>query len=206
MAGVPWHSVSGYTGRLVRAGCKVAICEQTSEPDGKTLVDRKVIRIVTPGTYVPEEAGSGGRLAAVAPAGKDVAAALLSVETGRLEAGVFPLGEAVSLLGSFGAGELLYPSNYQVSKELPLLSDYFPIERPAEFFSPASGTRWLVQQWDVASLASFGISDGSPEAGCAAAVLKYFSETQFGAVDHVKRVYPLRSREYLHLDVTTRRN
>jgi len=206
MAGVPWHSVSGYLGRLVRAGCKVAICEQTSEPDGKTLVDRKVIRIVTPGTYVPEEAGSGGRLAAVAPAGKDVAAALLSVETGRLEAGVFPPGEAVSLLGSFGAGELLYPSNYQVSKELPLLSDYFPIERPAEFFSPVSGTRWLSQRWGVASLASFGVADGSPEAGCAAAVLKYFSETQFGAVDHVKRVYPLRSREYLHLDVTTRRN
>ncbi|HCL80056.1 MAG TPA: hypothetical protein DIC53_08850, partial [Synergistaceae bacterium] len=50
--GVPWHSVSGYLGRLVRAGCKVAICDQVSEPDGRALVDRKVIRIVTPGTYV----------------------------------------------------------------------------------------------------------------------------------------------------------
>ena len=72
MAGVPWHAVNGYLGRLVRAGCKVAICEQITEPSNKGIVERKVIRIVTPGTYVPEEAGSGGRLAAVCRAGKDL--------------------------------------------------------------------------------------------------------------------------------------
>ncbi|HRV98163.1 MAG TPA: DNA mismatch repair protein MutS, partial [Aminobacteriaceae bacterium] len=71
MAGVPWHAVNGYLGRLVRAGCKVAICEQITEPSNKGIVERKVIRIVTPGTYVPEEAGSGGRLAAVCRAGKE---------------------------------------------------------------------------------------------------------------------------------------
>ncbi len=206
MAGVPWHAVNAYLGRLVRAGCKVAICEQMGEPDGKTLVDRQVIRIVTPGTYVPEDAGTGGRLAAVAQAGNLIAAALLSAETGRLEAGVFPPGEAASLVGSFAPGELLFPSNFCVSRCLPLLSDFFPIPRPEEFFSPVSGTRWLAEQWNVASLASFGLEDNTAQAGCAAAALKYFSETQFGAVSHVRRVYPLRSSEYLHLDVTTRRN
>lgn len=206
MAGVPWHSVNSYLGRLVRAGYKAAICEQVSAPDGKSIMDRKVIRIVTPGTYVPEEAGMGGHLAAVALSGKEVAAALLSVETGRLEAGVFSPGEAVSLLDSFAPGELLHSSNLSLQKQLPLLSGYFFISRPDEFFSPVSGTRWLAQQWDVTSLASFGVGDGSPEAGCAAAVLKYLHETQFGAVDHVKRIYPLRPREHLHLDVTTQRN
>ncbi len=87
-----------------------------------------------------------------------------------------------------------------------MLSGFFPISRPEEFFSPVSGTRWLADQWGVASLASFGVEDNSPSAGCAAAALKYFSETQFGAVNHVRRIYPLRPREYLHLDVTTQRN
>lgn len=206
MAGVPWHAVNAYLARLVRAGCKVAICEQTGEPDGKTLVDRQVVRIVTPGTFVPEDAGTGGRLAAVARAGKDIAAALLSAETGRLEAGIFPPGEAASLVASFAPGELLFPANFCISRSLPMLSGFFPISRPEEFFSPVSGTRWLAEQWNVASLASFGVEDNSPGAGCAAAALKYFSETQFGAVNHVRRIYPLRPREYLHLDVTTQRN
>jgi len=206
MAGVPWHSVNGYLGRLVRAGCKVAICEQITEPEAKGIVERKVVRIVTPGTYVPEEAGSGGRLAAVCRAGKDLAVALLSVETGRLEAGVFPKGEAAALLSSFAPGELLHPAGLALSEWLPLLSDFFPIPREDDLFRPARGTRWLLQQWKTATLASFGLEDGSPVAGCAAAALAYLHETQFGAVEYIKRVHPLRSSQHLHLDVTTGRN
>ncbi len=206
MAGVPWHAVNGYLGRLVRAGCKVAICEQITEPSNKGIVERKVIRIVTPGTYVPEEAGSGGRLAAVCRAGKELAVALLSVETGRLEAGVFSKGEAAALLGSFAPGELLHPASLSLSEWLPLVGDFFPLPREDEFFSPAQGTRRLLQQWKTATLASFGLEDGSPAAGAAAAVLAYLHETQFGAVEYVKRAHPLRSSEHLHLDVTTGRN
>ena len=206
MAGVPWHAVNGYLGRLVRAGCKVAICEQITEPSNKGIVERKVIRIVTPGTYVPEEAGSGGRLAAVCRAGKELAVALLSVETGRLEAGVFPKGEAAALLGSFAPGELLHPASLSLSEWFPLAGDYFPLPREDEFFSPVQGTRRLLQQWKTATLASFGLEDGSPAAGAAAAVLAYLHETQFGAVEYIKRAHPLRSSEHLHLDVTTGRN
>ena len=53
MAGVPFHSVDSYLGRLVAAGYRVAICEQITEPDGRTLVERSVTRIVTPGTWPP---------------------------------------------------------------------------------------------------------------------------------------------------------
>lgn len=87
MAGVPHHALSLYLGRLIKAGCRAAICEQIGEPTGKGVVERRVVRLVTPGTYVPEESGDTGRLAAVLPL-KDgrVALALLSVETGGLEA------------------------------------------------------------------------------------------------------------------------
>lgn len=206
MAGVPWHSVSGYLGRLVRAGCKVAICEQTSEPDGRTLVDRKVIRIVTPGTYVPEEAGTGGHLVSVTPSGDGFAVALLSVETGRLEAGELSLEETLSLLEAFAPGELLHPKGFSFPGTGSLSADYFLIPRSAEFFSPLSGTKWLCEQWGLSSLSCFGVEDGSPEAGSAAAVLKYLYETQFGAVEYVHRVHPLQSKEYLHLDMATQRN
>ncbi len=203
MAGVPWHSMQPYLARLVKAGCSVAICDQMTEPDGKTLVERRVVRIVTPGTYVPEEAGTGGHLAALLPSGQFLALALLSVETGRLEAGLFPPSEALSLLGSFAPGELLLPLGYVLPKNFPLAGEFFILPRPREFFSPASGTRWLRQTLSVASLGSFGVRDNSPEAGCAAAALRYLSETQFGAVDHVRRLHPLLSRENLLLDGAT---
>ena len=203
MAGVPWHSMQPYLARLVRAGCSVAICDQITEPDGRTLVERKVVRIVTPGTYVPEEAGTGGHLAALLPSGEFYALALLSVETGRLEAGLFPPSEALSILGSFAPGELLVPSGFSLPKDFPLAGEFFLLPRPKEFFSPLSGTRLLKQTWKVASLGTFGVRDDSPEAGCAAAALRYLSETQFGAVDHVRRVHPLLSREHLLLDGAT---
>lgn len=54
MAGVPYHAVDGYLHKLVKAGYKVAICEQLSEPDKKGIVERDVIRVVTPGTIMDE--------------------------------------------------------------------------------------------------------------------------------------------------------
>ena len=64
MAGVPFHSVDSYLGRLVSAGFRVAICEQITEPDGRTLVERSVTRIVTPGTWLPENSDGDGKIAA----------------------------------------------------------------------------------------------------------------------------------------------
>ena len=206
MAGVPWHSVNGYLARLVGAGHKVAICEQVTEPDGKGLVDRRVVRVVTPGTFVPEEAGTGGRLAAVCRAGKDLAVALLSVETGRLEAGVFPGGEAASILGSFSPGELLHPPSLKPSDWAHLVADCHPVQRDEEFFNPVQGTRRLLQLWGASTLASFGLEDDSPEAGAASAVLEYLQETQFTAAKYVTSARPLLFSKYMHIDLPTARN
>ena len=74
MAGVPFHSVDSYLGRLVAAGYRVAICEQITEPDGKTLVERSVTRIVTPGTWLPENSDGDGKVAACLFEGKNLSA------------------------------------------------------------------------------------------------------------------------------------
>ncbi len=189
MAGVPWHAVNAYLGRLVRAGCKVAICEQIGEPDGKTLVDRQVIRIVTPGTFVPEDAGTGGRLAAVAGQARTLPLPCFRRRRGAWRPGSSPPARRRPWWLPSPRGKFSFRRISAFPEAFPC-SPVFPISRPEEFFSPVSGTRWLADQWGVASLASFGVEDNSPPAGCAAAALKYFSETQFGAVNHVRRIYP----------------
>ena len=117
MAGIPHHALNIYLGRLIKAGCRAAICEQISEPDAKKgIVDRKVIRVVTPGTYVPEDNSDTGHLAAVYPLKKNsVAMALLSVNTGLLEAGTLSERDAAAMLTAFSPGEVLYPSNIKKS-------------------------------------------------------------------------------------------
>ncbi len=206
MAGVPWHSVNGYLARLVRAKFKVAICEQVTEPGGRGLVERRVVRVVTPGTFVPEEAGSGGRLAAICQSGGDLAVALLSVETGRLEAGVLSRAEAGAILGSFAPGELIHPAGLNPSEWAPQATDYFAVPREDEFFNPVLGTRRLLQLWGTTTLASFGLEDDSPAAGAAAAALEYLSETQFTAAGYITHAHPLRSSNYLYIDLPTALN
>ncbi|MDD4364751.1 MAG: DNA mismatch repair protein MutS, partial [Synergistales bacterium] len=94
MAGVPHHAAEGYLARLIQAGYKVALCDQITEPDGRTLVERSVIRVVTPGTYVPEDSGMDGGLAALAVEGDWISLALLQPSTGRFEAVTLPIDEA----------------------------------------------------------------------------------------------------------------
>ena len=147
MAGVPHHALSLYLGRLIKAGCRAAICEQIGEPTGKGVVERRVVRLVTPGTYVPEESGDTGRLAAVLPL-KDgrVALALLSVETGGLEAGTLAPEEAAALLSAFTPGEVLHPATLRTPPDflkgyalLPAAPEVFRAGTAAERLRSALG-------------------------------------------------------------------
>ena len=147
MAGVPHHSLEAYLGRLIAAGYKVAVCDQITEPDGRTLVERGVVRVVTPGTYVPQDSEGMGRLAAVIP-GETVSMALLASGTGRLEAGTFPRDEALSLLSSFSPEEILVPKGRESefrggAVESAILSGAILVPREKEEFVPSHGALWL---------------------------------------------------------------
>ncbi len=205
MAGVPHHALSLYLGRLIKAGCRAAICEQIGEPTGKGVVERRVVRLVTPGTYVPEESGDTGRLAAVLPL-KDgrVALALLSVETGGLEAGTLVLEEAAALLSAFAPGEVLHPSTLRSPPDF--LKGYALLPAAPEVFRAGTAAERLRSALGGARLASFGIGDDDPCAGPAWAVLDYLSATQFSAVRHVLRITPLRTRDRMSLDAAAQRN
>jgi len=208
MAGVPWHSAENYIARLVQAGHKVAICEQVTEPDGRNLVEREVIRVITPGTFVPSDSPQEGRLAAATFSDATASIALLGTGTGRIEAGTMPREQALAELAAFKPLELLIPRN-MAPKERDALRQVCGaalVEADPDGFVPSGASRRLCDAWRVATLEGFGFDELSPECGCAWVVYDYLSQTQFGAVGHVRRIFPLRAGRHLYMDRTTQLN
>ncbi|MDR1377325.1 MAG: DNA mismatch repair protein MutS [Synergistaceae bacterium] len=210
MAGVPHHALSMYLGRLIKAGRRVAICDQVGEANGKTIVERRVVRVVTPGTYVPEESENTGRLAAVSPANNGtsknaLAVALLSTETGRLEAGTLPVEEAAALVSAFDPGEILYPSNVKPEALPPSVRSFSLLPQPNELFKTSVAASRLKGVLP-APLESYGISEDDPSVGPAWAMLDYLSSTQFSAVRHVLRMSPLKADDHMRLDEAALKN
>lgn len=210
MAGVPHHALNIYLGRLIKAGYRVAVCEQIGEVPAKGVVERRVVRVVTPGTYVPEEESGAGHLAAVLPLPGCLAVALLSVDTGRLEAGTLPDREAAALLSAFAPGEVLYPSNVSEKKLPGFVREYALRPAALESFKTENAARRLASalghSGKPARLAGFGIDEDDPCVGPAWAVLDYLSATQFSAVRHVLRVTPLQAKGRMSLDAAAQRN
>ena len=210
MAGVPHHALNIYLGRLIKAGYRAAVCEQIGEVPAKGVVERRVVRVVTPGTYVPEEESGAGHLAAVLPLPGCLAVALLSVDTGRLEAGTLPDREAAALLSAFAPGEVLYPSNVSEKKLPGFVREYALRPAALESFKTENAARRLASalghSGKPARLAGFGIDEDDPCVGPAWAVLDYLSATQFSAVRHVLRVTPLQAKGRMSLDAAAQRN
>ncbi len=210
MAGVPHHAIEPYLEKLVKAGRKVAICEQVTEPDGRTLVERRVVRIVTPGTYVPEDAKGEGRLAAISEREGRFSLALLNPGSGRLEAGTLDEIEALGLLAAFAPLEVLVsrpcPASLKSILAQALPASCLVSEKDRGLFDPTSGASWLCRRWDVPSLKTFGLDDGDPAAGPASAILRYFEETQFGLSRHVLRIFPIVLGSTLRVDAQSQKN
>ena len=210
MAGVPHHAIDPYLEKLVKAGRKVAICDQVTEPDGRTLVERRVVRIVTPGTYVPEDATGEGRLAALFEREGLFSLALLHPGSGRLEAGTLDPIATLGILAAFDPLEVLVPRPCP-EKLKSLLAQALPAaclisEKDKPLFDPRPGEAWLCRRWNIPSLRTFGLDDGDPAAGSAGAILRYFEETQFGLSRHVLRLYPLSGGSNLRIDAQSQKN
>ncbi|NLL37358.1 MAG: DNA mismatch repair protein MutS [Fretibacterium sp.] len=204
MAGVPHHALNLYLGRLIKAGKRVAVCEQVGEPTGKGVVDRRVVRVITPGTYVPEESEDTGRLAAVLPLQDGrLGVAFLSVETGELEAGCLDESDAAALLSAFAPGEVLTPP---LRRPLEILEGYALTTRAAEVFKLSTAVVRLKSTLSLARLETFGLTEDDPSLGAAWAVLEYLSATQFSAVRHVLRIAPLSAADRMRLDAAAQRN
>ncbi|MSR46701.1 MAG: DNA mismatch repair protein MutS [Planctomycetes bacterium] len=203
MAGVPVRTVDSYLRRLIQAGHTVVVCDQIEDPkQAKGLVERAVTRIVTPGTILEESLLESGRHNYLAALDLDsrvkppiAALAWLDLSTGRFEAASFPAERIHDELDRIAPAELLLPLRFKerLPAELGFLAgrrDEGPVLawRPDHDFAQDLGQRALCEQWNVGDLAGFGLEQGDPIVGPAAALLAYARETQRGAIDHVSRL------------------
>jgi DNA mismatch repair protein MutS len=207
MAGVPYHALDNYLARLVRLGESAAICEQVSEPvPGKGLVDRKVVRVVTPGTLTEEallESRQENLLAALAGDGSAMALAWLELASGR-----FMVREMNSISEAEAHIERLRPAELLIEEGAGIaVSNCDRIRRRAPWkFESKQCRKMLREQFRTKDLVGFGIEDMDLAISAAGVLLDYLQETQRTALPHLQGIQVEQAGEYLHLDAISRRN
>jgi DNA mismatch repair protein MutS len=215
MAGVPFHSIDTYLARLIKLGESVAICEQVGEVTGKGPVERKVVRVVTPGTLTDIELLSDkteSLLMAVHQGPRNTCGlAWLSVTQGEVHLAECTPDELAEWVARIGAGELIFSAGVTPAFEARLrtqpTSGAMSITvRPDWQFDAALGERKLLTQLQAATLATWQAQDLPQAHAAAAALLSYAEHTQGRALTHLHSVRVQRNDELIDLPQTTRRN
>ncbi len=218
MCGVPVHAAETYLARLIRAGFKVAVCEQMEEPaaakkrgGAKALVRRDVIRVVTPGTLTEDtllDARAHSYLAALAEAGGELGLAWLDMTTGDFAAQPVAPGDLGAALARLEPSEILVSDGLI---ERPALFEVFADWRdrltvqPSSRFDSLNATARLTAHFAVASLDAFG-PFSRPEIAAAGALLDYVDLTQRGRAPRLSRPVRHGGGGTMEIDAPTRRN
>ncbi len=207
MAGVPYHAVEQYLAKLVKLGESVAICEQIGDPaTSKGPVERRVARIVTPGTLTDTallDDKSANLLMAACEDGGMVGLAWLNLASGELRVQETNVHAWVAEMQRIGPAELLLPDGYEV----PAFDQRCAHTRlPVWHFEHDAARTLLTQHFKTRDLAGFGADDMRPAVAAAGALLAYARKTQGQPLEHVVALLPERSDAYVRLDPATRRN
>ncbi|MEJ8824256.1 DNA mismatch repair protein MutS [Variovorax humicola] len=217
MCGVPFHAVDTYLGRLIKLGESVAICEQVGEVGAsKGPVERKVMRVVTPGTLTDSELlndrSESLLLSVHAGARNFVGLAWLSVTGADLHLAECPSDALEAWIGRIAPSEVLYSAEVTPAFENRLkaargaTSPFTLSIRPAWQFDGALGERKLSEQLASASLAAWNAEGLANAHAAASALLGYAEHTQGRALTHLQRLVVERDGELIELPPTTRRN
>ena len=212
LAGVPYHALESYLAKLLAAGYKVAICEQVSDPNGRDLVEREVVRVVTPGTVIepallPERRNN--YIAAALLEGERAGLAYADITTGEFATTQMEsrdiLQRLTEELARLQPAELLWPAG----SAWPAAFQTLPSAR-TEYddwhFDEETARRALMDHFGVSSLAGYGC-DGLPLAERAAgALLQYLQHTQKGALSQLAGLHTYSTEDFMTLDPATRRN
>jgi DNA mismatch repair protein MutS len=210
MCGLPHHAANAYIGRLLKAGRKVAICDQLEDARPGKLVHREVTQILSPGTHFDERmlvAERNNFLAAVYPSGKMFGLALVDLTTGDfLTTEVEGDAGLLTELERLRPAEIIYPGESGAVRDL--LRGAFQILNGYDdwTFAPESALYTVRDHFKVASLDGFGLKDHGAAVGAAGAALHYLMQHLRRDVKQLTRLSFYRRNDYLALDFTTLRH
>lgn len=214
MAGVPYHAVDTYLAKLVKAGYKVAICEQLSPPNKRGLVERDVVRIVTPGTLLDEnslEKKENNYIISLVIKDTMFALTVADLSTGffaTTEQDTDDLKKGLQdELSRFHPSECILPDElYNDAELLKLLKTErgMNIFTYADFSSTTENAKTVLRRhFGVSTLEAFGLEDKNLALQSAAGLLSYLQETQKGNISHIKKIVQFGTDEGLLLDRST---
>lgn len=209
MAGVPYHSVEGYLAKLVALGESAAICEQVGDPaTSKGPVERKIVRIITPGTVSDEallQDKQDNLISSIYQHQGIFGLATLDITSGRFALNEMTSQEQVlAELQRLDPAELLYPEGFEF---IALIEQRQGIRRRPEWeFELATAKKILTQQFQTKDLVGFGVEKAEMALAAAGCLLQYIKDTQRTALPHINSVYLEQNQSVVILDAATRKN
>ena len=210
LAGIPYHSLEASLARLIKKGYKVAICEQVSDPaTSKGIVDREVVRVVTPGTVIEDtllEQKANNYLAALVVEGDAAGLSWVDITTSEFATTQFDLSHLSVEMARLQPSELLVPDGQPDVDELDIGDRTMLTPLAADAFHADWARETLLRHFGVASLESFGCEGLALAVRAAGAVIDYLEQTQRSAVGQINTLYTYSTADYMVLDAQTRRN
>ena len=209
MAGMPYHAVEQYLAKLVKLGKSVAICEQIGEPVAGKVVERKVVRIITPGTLTDSallEDKQPNRIAALAVLKKQTALAWAALESGEFKAKIIPIDQLGNEIARLQIAELLIPDTFRLPEHIASQTSITRLNNWQ--FAPDTAFTLLTQYFGSQDLAAYGMQPENHPAAIAAAgaLLNYLKLTQSQLPPHLDAITLEQENQYIALDAATRRN
>ena len=207
LAGIPYHALDSYLARLIKKGYKVAICEQVSDPAlSKGIVDREVVRVVTPGTVIEDsllDNKANNYLAAAYSDGDDAGIAYVDITTSEFATSQFPAEYLDVELARLSPAELLV-SEADNPPEVESSVTVTTVE--PEMFHHEWAKDTLLDHFSVASLEAYGCENLPLAIRTAGAVVEYINRTQKTALSRITTLRTYSTMTYMVLDPQTRRN
>lgn len=220
MCGIPYHAVQGYLPKLIKAGKRVAICEQVEDPaEAKGIVKREVVRIVSPGVITDDallDDKNNNYVCAVTLKDKLFGVSFLDISTGEFLVAEYRnenqeiAPELLDQVSRFAPTEILLAEREQhhlLEESLTaLLPEICVTPYEVEYFQLDQATETLLEHFNILNFEGFGCGALTQGIAAAGALLQYAAETQKASINHIEKLTPIETDAILHLDESSRRN
>ncbi len=212
MAGVPHHSAHTYIHRLIKAGYKVAICDQMEDPEeAKGVVERDVTRVITPGTLTDDlllKDKDNNYLLAIFANGESVGLSWVDLSTGKFQAQDIATALLIDELARLRPSECLLPeeilnSETDFVEKLRLNLSAMLTSQPGWVFARDTAYQTLKEHFGTTSLEGFGCEPLGSSINAAGAIIHYLKETQKTSLKHISKIERFSNQNYVLLDRTT---